>query len=128
MALWEAYHDKGPGFEILAFPCNQFGLQEPGTNEQIVQYASGYNVQFKMMDKIYVNGSNTHPLFAFLKLRLKGQFGDFIKWNYTKFLCDMQGRPYRRYGPKDAPFSFEDDLRVLLGVDVVTPRAKAPAK
>jgi len=81
-----------------------------------------------MMDKINVNGSQAHPVFQFLKLRLKGSFGDFIKWNFSKFLCDFQGRPFRRYGPKDAPFTFEDDIRGLLGVDETTPRAKEPTQ
>ena len=82
--------------------------------------------QLLMHRQINVNGSSTHPVFQFLKQRLKGSFGDFIKWsarvagvnpssptnrNFSKFLCDTHGRPFRRYGPKDAPFSFEDDIR-----------------
>lgn len=114
MALHERYVKEGRGLAIIGFPCNQFGSQEPGTNEQIRQFVAGYNVQFQMMDKINVNGKAAHPLFKFLKTRLRGSFGDFIKWNFTKFLVNHEGVPFRRYGPKDAPFSFEEDIKALL--------------
>lgn len=89
-------------------------MQEPGTNEEILEFVKGYGVEFVMMDKIHVNGAQTHPLFAFLKARLQGSFGNFIKWNFTKFLINKDGTPFRRYGPKDAPFSFEEDIKSLL--------------
>eukprot|EP00043_Microstomoeca_roanoka_P018400 m.196460 g.196460 ORF g.196460 m.196460 type:complete len:76 (+) comp16818_c5_seq1:1226-1453(+) len=68
------------------------------------------------MDKVWVNGSQTHPIFQFLKSRLGGSFGSFIKWNYTKFLCDKDGRPYKRFGPNDAPDTIEPAIRELLGL------------
>eukprot|EP00051_Salpingoeca_urceolata_P026464 m.477398 g.477398 ORF g.477398 m.477398 type:complete len:73 (-) comp20830_c0_seq1:504-722(-) len=69
-----------------------------------------------MMDKINVNGSDTHPVYAFLKSRLKGAFGNFIKWNFTKFLCDSDGRPVKRFGPPEEPNAMEADIRSLLGL------------
>jgi len=68
------------------------------------------------MDKVDVNGGKAHPLFIYLKTRLKGSFGDFVKWNFTKFLCTSAGVPYKRYGPKDDPFSFEGEIKSLLNI------------
>lgn len=113
-ALHEKYHNHGRGLAIIGFPCNQFGSQEPGTNAQIIDFVATYKVQFQMMDKIKVNGSDALPLFKYLKTRLVGSFGNFIKWNFTKFLVNHEGVPVQRYGPKDAPFSFEDDIKRLL--------------
>lgn len=113
-ALHEKYHNHGRGLAIIGFPCNQFGSQEPGTNAQIIDFVTTYKVQFQMMDKIKVNGSDALPLFKYLKTRLVGSFGNFIKWNFTKFLVNHEGVPVQRYGPKDAPFSFEDDIKRLL--------------
>jgi glutathione peroxidase-family protein len=114
VALHERYREYGRGLVILGFPCNQFGAQESGTNEQIRAFVARYNVQFNMMDKIKVNGSDALPLFRYLKVRLPGSFGNFIKWNFSKFLVDHTGTPFKRYGPKDAPFSFETDIKQLL--------------
>lgn len=114
--LYKKYKDVGPGFEILAFPCNQFGAQEPKPNAEIKEFAAGYGATFPLFDKLLVNGPNTHPLFAFLKNKQKGSFGSFIKWNFTKFLCDIEGRPVKRFGPKDNPSTMEDDIRALLGL------------
>lgn len=104
----------GRGLAIIGFPCNQFGAQEPGTNAEILEFVAGYNVEFQLMDKINVNGAGAHPLFKYLKVRLPGSFGNFIKWNFTKFLVTHDGLPHKRFGPKDDPFSFEDDIKQLL--------------
>ncbi|CAB4055768.1 GPX4 [Lepeophtheirus salmonis] len=74
-----------------AFPCNQFGNQEPGTNAEIKEYAAKYGVQFDMFSKINVNGPDAHPLFKYLKDKQGGTFGDFIKWSFTKFVIDKDG-------------------------------------
>lgn len=99
------------GLRILAFPCNQFGSQEPGTNEEIKAFATGkYGVQFDMFSKINVNGDNADPLYKYLKHKKGGTLGDFIKWNFTKFLVDKNGQPVKRYSPTDEPFSIKKDL------------------
>lgn len=102
------------GLTILAFPCNQFAGQEPGTNEEIVQFAQGYNVKFKMFSKISVNGSQTIPLYAYLKSQKAGLLGSFIKWNYTKFLCDRQGQVVMRYSPNISPLSIVPDIEKCI--------------
>jgi len=106
--LYEKYQPEG--FEILGFPCNQFGNQEPGTNEEIVQFVKKFNVSFTLFDKIDVNGKNAAPLFTFLKAKLGGTLGASIKWNFTKFLCDRNGLPVKRFGPPSKPLSFENDI------------------
>jgi len=110
----QALHDEfadSRGLRILAFPCNQFGNQEPGTNEEIKAFAQGkYNVTFDMFSKINVNGDNADPLWKYLKDKQHGTFGNFIKWNFSKFLIDKDGQPVKRYGPKDAPNSIRKDL------------------
>jgi len=78
--LWDQLHSRG--FEILAFPCNQFGSQEQGTEDEICQFVKGYNVKFQMFGKIKVNGSDAHPVFRFLKGQLGGVLGSSIKWNF----------------------------------------------
>ena len=89
------------GFEILAFPCNQFKQQESGTNEEIQQFCDlNFNIKFPLFDKIEVNGENSHPLFAFLKQQAPGILGTkSIKWNFTKFLVNRQGEVLKRYAP-----------------------------
>lgn len=99
---------------MLAFPCNQFGFQEPGTNEEIAAFANNYSPLFDVFAKTSVNGSQTEPVFAFLKSQLPGSFGQFIKWNFTKFLVDAQGRPVKRFSPKDDPLKMEADILALL--------------
>ena len=99
---------------MLAFPCNQFGFQEPGTNEQIAAFANKYSPLFDVFAKTSVNGGQTEPVFAFLKSQLPGSFGQFIKWNFTKFLVDSQGRPAKRFSPKDDPLKMEADIVALL--------------
>lgn len=107
---------KPQGFEILAFPCNQFGNQEPGTNEEIKNFCSTkFNVTFKLFDKIEVNGPNSHPLYKFLKQEKPGMLGTpDIKWNFTKFLIDKNGVVVERFAPQTSPESIEKDLIKLL--------------
>jgi len=102
------------GFQILAFPCNQFGGQEPGNNDQIKQFAQEHGITFPIYNKIEVNGKNAHPLFAYLRLAAEGVLGNSIKWNFTKFLCNRQGKPIHRYGPASRPLGFEPDIFQLL--------------
>jgi len=110
--LDEKYQEKG--LRILAFPCNQFGNQEPGSNQEIKDFVAKYNVKFQMFDKINVNGSNAHPLFKFLKKKLTGFLINDIKWNFTKFVLDKEGNPIKRYGPKDNPLMMEPLIVQLL--------------
>lgn len=107
---------KSQGFEILAFPCNQFGAQEAGTNEEIKSFCSTkYNVTFQLFDKIEVNGPNTHPLYKFLKEAKPGILGtQDIKWNFTKFLVDRNGKVVERFAPQTSPESIEKDITKLL--------------
>jgi len=109
----QALHAKlaEKGLAILAFPCNQFGSQEPGTNEEIKKFAQdNFGVQFDMFDKINVNGNQADPLYKYLKKMQKGTLGDFIKWNFSKFLVDRNGIPVKRYAPNTEPFSIEKDI------------------
>jgi len=103
------------GLAILAFPCNQFGSQEPGSNEQIKEFAQeNYGAQFDLYSKIDVNGNKADPLYKFLKAKQKGTLGDFIKWNFSKFLVNKEGMPVKRYSPNTEPFSIEKDIEPLL--------------
>ncbi|BBN01996.1 glutathione peroxidase [Marchantia polymorpha subsp. ruderalis] len=114
--LYNGLRDKG--LEILAFPCNQFGGQEPGTNEQIKEFAcSRFKAEFPIFDKVDVNGPNTAPVYQFLKANKGGGIlGDSIKWNFGKFLVDQEGNVVERYAPTTSPKSIEKDIRNLLGV------------
>ena len=95
---------KGKPFRILAFPDNQYMSQEPGTNAEIKHWAqSKFGVTFDMFSKIDVNGDTAIPLYKFLKDRQGGFLGGWIKWNYTKFLVDINGQPVKRYSPHDPP-------------------------
>ncbi|CAG7727942.1 unnamed protein product [Allacma fusca] len=94
--------------------CVLFGQQEPGTNEQIKEFVSQYNVQFHLASKIDVNGVNTHPLYNWLKSKTGGIFGSDIKWNFAKFLIDKHGQVYKRFSPNDVPFVMEPDILYLL--------------
>jgi glutathione peroxidase len=113
--LYRRYNDDG--LDVLGFPCDQFGHQEPGTNEEIRRFCVGtYDVTFPMFAKIDVNGRNAHPLFAFLKSQRKGVLGtEAIKWNFTKFLVDRDGRVVRRFAPSDTPEKIDSAVRELLG-------------
>jgi glutathione peroxidase len=108
---------KGEGLVVLGFPCDQFGHQEPGANEEILRFCSStYDVTFPMFAKVDVNGHDAHPLFAFLKSQRKGVLGtEAIKWNFTKFLVDRDGRVVRRFAPSDTPEKIETAVRELLG-------------
>ncbi|OWZ10546.1 Phospholipid hydroperoxide glutathione peroxidase, partial [Phytophthora megakarya] len=105
---------KSEGLEVLAFPCNQFAGQEPGSHEEIMEFVKQYNVTFPFFEKHDVNGATARPVFTYLKTKLPGSFGDFVKWNFTKFLVDRNGQPYKRFAPKDRPLSFEEDIKTLL--------------
>lgn len=111
------YRKLGPAkFAVLGFPCDQFGGQEPGTDEQIQNFCSTkYSVTFPVFSKIEVNGQNTHPLYKHLKEAAPGVLGtEAIKWNFTKFLVDAHGRVARRFAPQDKPESIEPEIRLLL--------------
>ncbi|WP_417215850.1 glutathione peroxidase [Alcanivorax sp.] len=107
---------KDRGLEILGFPCNQFGKQEPGGAEEIGAFCQkNYGVSFTMFDKIDVNGDNAHPLYLFLKKEAPGVLGSKgIKWNFTKFLVNKDGKVVKRYAPTDKPESIRKDVESLL--------------
>ena len=111
--LYEQYHDKG--LEILGFPCDQFGHQEPGDEEAIGAFCTkNYGVTFPMFSKVDVNGANAHPLFAFLRKAKRGLAGDRIKWNFTKFLVNKDGTPVKRFGSTTKPEKLAADIEKLL--------------
>ncbi len=113
-ALYRKYKDKG--FEILGFPCDQFGHQEPGDENEIKNFCSlNYEVSFPLYAKIEVNGENTHPLYKHLKSEAPGMLGsEGIKWNFTKFLIDRSGKVVKRYGSVDTPEKIDKDVAELL--------------
>ena len=113
-AIYRKYKDKG--FVVLGFPCNQFGSQEPGTNQEIKQFCtSNFSVTFPMFEKIDVNGENTHPLYKFLKDEKPGFIGTkSIKWNFTKFLVDKKGNVVDRFASPTTPESLTQDIEKLL--------------
>ncbi|MEQ1580009.1 MAG: glutathione peroxidase [Steroidobacteraceae bacterium] len=114
----EALHRKlsPQGFAVLGFPCDQFGHQEPGDEAEIRSFCSlNYEVTFPLFAKIEVNGEGAHPLYRYLKKAAPGLLGsEGIKWNFTKFLVDGQGRVVKRYAPTDKPESIEKDIVGLL--------------
>lgn len=112
--LYRCYKDQE--FVVLAFPCNQFGHQEPGSASEIQQFCTTrYNVSFPVFAKIEVNGTNAHPLYRYLKDEKPGVMGTrAIKWNFTKFLVDRSGHVVRRYAPADKPESLAGDIEQLL--------------
>jgi len=114
--LYNKYNKTENKLAILAFPCNQFGAQEPGTNSNIKKFADGFGVQFDMFEKIDVNGNNSHPLWVFLKEKQGGLFGiDAIKWNFTKFIINKDGEPVARLGPMDDPIpKVEEEIKKYL--------------
>ncbi|KAL9431701.1 hypothetical protein AB3S75_026825 [Citrus x aurantiifolia] len=112
--LYEKY--KNQEFEILAFPCNQFAGQEPGSNEEIQEVAcTMFKAEFPIFDKIDVNGKNAAPIYKFLKSEKGGFLGDAIKWNFTKFLVNKEGKVVERYAPTTSPLKIEKDIQNLLG-------------
>ena len=104
------------GFSVLGFPCNQFGGQEPGNEQDIGQFCTlNYGVTFPMFAKIDVNGEDAHPVYRFLKGEKKGLLGtEAIKWNFTKFLVDRQGHVVKRFAPTTKPEDLEKEIAVLL--------------
>lgn len=111
--LYKKYSDRG--FVILGFPCNQFGAQDPGSNEEIKGFCQlNYGVTFPMMAKVDVNGQDEEPLFSYLKKERGGLLGGAIKWNFTKFLIDRQGNVVKRYAPTTKPEDIEKDIAELL--------------
>jgi glutathione peroxidase len=113
-ALQRRFHDRG--FDVLGFPCNQFGAQEPGDEEEIAQFCElNYGVTFPMFAKIDVNGNTAAPLYKHLKNAKKGLLGtEAIKWNFTKFLVDRNGEVVARYAPNDTPESLQADIEKQL--------------
>jgi glutathione peroxidase len=113
-ALYQRYKDRG--LVVLGFPCNQFGHQEPGDEVEIGAFCEkNYGVDFPMFAKIDVNGSDAHPLYRYLKSEAPGLLGsEGIKWNFTKFLVDREGRVIRRYAPKDKPEALAADIEKQL--------------
>lgn len=113
--LYETYRERG--FVVLGFPCNQFGQQDPGSTADSVLFCQkNYGVHFPMMEKIEVNGQNTHPLYRCLKSQKKGLLGGTIKWNFTKFLIDRGGNVVKRYAPNVEPQNIGRDIEKLLEI------------
>jgi glutathione peroxidase len=111
--LYKKYKDKG--LVILGFPCNQFSQQEKGSAEEISEFCQvNYGVSFPMFDKVEVNGTNAHPVFKYLKSKLRGTFGSNIKWNFTKFVIDKNGNPVKRFAPTTKPEKMESYLQKIL--------------
>ena len=113
-ALWEQYEPKG--LTVLGFPSNEFGGQEPGSNDEIESFCElNFGVNFPLMAKVEVNGANAHPLYEFLKSAKPGLLGsEAIKWNFTKFLIGRDGTVVRRYAPTIKPEALERDIAALL--------------
>ncbi|KAJ4712137.1 Glutathione peroxidase [Melia azedarach] len=113
--LYEKYKDQG--LEILAFPCNQFGDEEPGSNDQITEFVcTHFKSEFQIFEKIDVNGEYASPVYKFLKSGKWGIFGDNIQWNFAKFLVDKNGEIVDRYYPTTSPLNLEPEIKKLLGI------------
>lgn len=112
--LYRKYHEQG--FEILAFPCNQFGEQEPGDAAEIANFCSlTYDVTFPVLAKVDVNGKQEDPIWAYLKKQQTGLLGfSGIKWNFTKFLVDREGNIVARHAPTTKPYQLEEEIKALL--------------
>lgn len=112
--LYQQFKDQD--FEVLGFPCNQFGAQEPGNADEIAEFCKiNFGVTFPLMAKVDVNGDNASPLFDWMKKEAKGLMGSTsIKWNFTKFLIDRQGKVVKRYAPTDKPEAIAKDIAKLL--------------
>lgn len=121
MSLNILHHVSNTGFEILAFPCNNFGGQEPGTNEEVQEFAKSKGATFPVLGKLECdNGDKTDPLYQFLKGSLPtGVLGQGLKWNFAKFLCDSKGVPVQRYLPTTSPLAIEKDILKLLNGEQV---------
>lgn len=115
--LEEVYKNfKDKGFTVVGFPCNQFGAQEPGTNQEIQQFCElNYGVSFPVMGKVNVNGDDTAPIYEWLKESAPGILGtEMIKWNFTKFLVGRDGKVLKRYAPQDEPAKIAEDLKKII--------------
>ncbi|HZG59284.1 MAG TPA: glutathione peroxidase [Anoxybacillus sp.] len=114
--LYDEYKDKG--FEVLGFPCNQFGHQEPGSESEIESFCQlNYGVTFPMFAKVDVNGANAHPLFVYLTEKAPGILGTkAIKWNFTKFLVDKNGNVVGRFAPQTKPSELKQEIEKLLNM------------
>lgn len=111
--LHDKYHENG--LVVVAVPCNQFGAQEPGSNEAIQEFCQlNYGLSFPVMGKIDVNGANQHPLYNYLTTQAKGLITDSIKWNFTKFLVDKEGTVVERFAPITKPDAIERHIEKLL--------------
>ena len=111
--LYDTYSDSG--LVILGFPCDQFGHQEPGTEEEIGEFCEmNYGVSFPMFAKIEVNGDGTHPLYRWLRTEKSGVLGDAIKWNFTKFLVGKDGKTIKRFAPQTEPAKLTGDIEAAL--------------
>jgi glutathione peroxidase len=116
--LWKDYSAKG--LVVVGFPSNEFGAQDPGSNDQIASFCQlNYGVSFPMMSKVKVNGGEAHPLWKWLKAQAPGLLGtEGIKWNFTKFLVGRDGRVIKRYAPNDAPEALRGDIEKALAAPV----------
>jgi glutathione peroxidase len=111
--LYDLYHEEG--LEILAFPCDQFNNQEPGDNDEIQSFCQlNFGLTFPVFSKIEVNGKNAHPLYQYLKSEKGGIFGNNIKWNFTKFLVDKEGKVIKRYAPTVKPMRIEKNIKKVI--------------
>ena len=112
--LWQTYRDRG--LVVMGFPSNEFGRQDPGSNDEIASFCQlNYGVSFPMMAKVEVNGGDAHPLFQWLKTEAPGLLGSkAIKWNFTKFLIGRDGQVIKRYAPQDKPESLAADIEAAL--------------
>ena len=112
--LWATYRDRG--LVVLGFPSNEFGSQDPGSNNEIASFCQlNYGVSFPMMAKVKVNGDDAHPLWQWLKAQAPGLLGSqAVKWNFTKFLVGKDGKVLKRYAPNDAPESLRKDIDAAL--------------
>jgi glutathione peroxidase len=112
--LWETYRDRG--FVVVGFPSNEFGAQDPGSNDEIASFCQlNYGVSFPMMAKVQVNGAKAHPLWQWLTAQAPGLLGSTgVKWNFTKFLIGRDGRVIKRYAPNDAPAALAKDIEAAL--------------
>lgn len=108
--LYEKYNEK-EGLRILAFPSNEFGGQEPGTSVEILEFVKKYNVTFDLFEKINVNGDNAHPLWKWLKTQANGFITDDIKWNFSKFIINKEGKVVSRFAPTVDPLQMESELK-----------------
>jgi glutathione peroxidase len=111
--LYDSYSDQG--LVVLGFPCNQFGGQEPGTEDEVSEFCEiNYGVTFPMFSKVEVNGPGAHPLWTWLRQERGGILGDAIKWNFTKFLVDREGAVVERYAPTTSPADLTKDIEAEL--------------